>query len=124
MASWLKGGCSMELDCPIGSAIVTAALEFKNMPRALEVKALTNFRIQLRYDDGASGIVDLSDIAGQGVFSAWHRPGVFASVRLGAHGELIWNDELDICPDAMYMRLTHKTPEQVFPNLARITSDA
>lgn len=99
-------------------------LEIANMPRAIEVKALSNFRIQLRYDDGASGTVDLSDLAGHGVFEAWQRAGVFASARLGGHGEITWGDEIEVCPDAMYMRLTKKSPDQVFPSLAKVTPNA
>ncbi len=38
--------------------------------RPAEVRALEPFRIWLRYDDGIEGEVDLSDIAGRGMFSA------------------------------------------------------
>src|SRR5258708_13897699 len=41
-----------------------------------------NFRIWLRYDDGTQGEVDLSDVAGQGVFAAWNDADFFNSVRL------------------------------------------
>ena len=41
------------------------------MPKPVEVKALSQYRIWLRYDDGVQGEVDLSDVAGRGVFQAW-----------------------------------------------------
>ena len=41
------------------------------MPKPVQVKALANYRVWLRYDDGAEGTVDLSDLAGRGVFKAW-----------------------------------------------------
>jgi hypothetical protein len=41
------------------------------MPTPVEVKALANYRIWLRYDDGVQGEVDPSDLAGRGVFKAW-----------------------------------------------------
>jgi hypothetical protein len=87
------------------------------IPRPLEVKARKNFRIWLRYDDGTEGEVDLSDMAGQGVFAAWNDVAFFNSVRLGSHGAIEWGENLDICPDAMYLRLTGKSPEEVFPAL-------
>jgi hypothetical protein len=94
------------------------------IPRPLEVKARKNFRIWLRYDDGTQGEVDLSDVAGQGVFAAWNDVAFFNSVRLGSHGAIEWGENLDICPDAMYLRLTGESPEDVFPALKSVHADA
>ena len=52
-----------------------------------------------------------------GVFKAWKDPKCFQDVRLGPYGELSWGEDIDLCPDAVYMRLTGKSPEQVFPGL-------
>ena len=94
------------------------------IPRPAEVQARKNFRIWLRYDDGTQGEVDLSDLAGQGVFAAWNDVAFFNSVRLGSHGAVEWGENLDICPDAMYLRLTGKSPEEVFPALKSVHADA
>ncbi|MBY0494444.1 MAG: DUF2442 domain-containing protein [Cyanobacteria bacterium] len=90
------------------------------IPRPTHVRALPNFRIWLEYDDGSRGEVDLSDLAARGVFEAWTRPGVFESVHLGARGAIEWGAELDLCPDAMYLRLTQKKPEDLFPSLKSV----
>lgn len=79
------------------------------MIRPVSVRALPGHRIWLRYDDGVEGEVDLSDIAGKGVFAAWSDPAVFDAVRLGAHGAIEWPGDLDLCPDAMYLRLTGRS---------------
>ena len=50
--------------------------------------------------------VDLSDLAGRGVFVAWEDPAVFSQVKLGSHGAIEWPGDLDLCPDALYLRLT------------------
>lgn len=84
------------------------------LPRVVFVRALPTWRLELRYDDGASGIVDLADLAGHGVFAAWLRPGGFDGVTLSPHGSISWGDDVEICPDSMYLRLTGKTPDQVF----------
>ena len=94
------------------------------MTRPVEVKALPNFRIWLRYDDGTQGEIDLSDLAGRGVFKAWDDVAVFGAVRLGSHGAIEWGSDLDICPDAMYLRLTGQSPEAYFPSLGSIHADA
>ena len=57
-----------------------AAIGEAGMVRALEVEARDGRRIWLRYSDGSTGEVDLSDVAGRGVFRAWDAPGVFEGV--------------------------------------------
>ena len=84
------------------------------MVRPTEVRAVGLYRIWLRYEDGTEGEIDLSDLAGRGVFAAWDNPGVFAEVRLGSHGAIEWPGDLDLCPDALYLRLTGKRSEEVF----------
>lgn len=84
------------------------------MVRPTEVRAVGRYRIWLRYDDGTEGEVDLSHLAGRGVFAAWDNEGVFAKVRLGSHGAIEWPGDLDLCPDALYLRLTGKRGEEVF----------
>ncbi len=95
-----------------------------DVARPVGVKALPGFRIWLRYDDGTSGEVDLSDLAGRGVFKAWEDRTFFDAVRLGSHGAIEWGGNIDLCPDAMYLRLTGKSPEEVFPTLGSIHVDA
>jgi hypothetical protein len=94
------------------------------MPRLVELKPLKKYRLWLRYDDGAQGEVDLSDLAGRGVFKAWDNESPFETARIGDDGEIAWSDELDLCPDSVYMQLTGKTPEDVFPRLKRVPMDA
>ena len=94
------------------------------VPRPIEVRARADHRLWLRYDDGTEGEVDLSNLVGRGVFQAWKDVSVFEAVRLGPCGEIAWGDDLDLCPDALYMRLTGKRPEQVFPLLGQAEVNA
>ena len=87
------------------------------MKKAVEVKALNGHRIWIRFADGVEGEVDLSHLAGRGVFTAWADRKVFESVHVDRNGAIAWNEELELCPDALYLRLTGKTPEDLFPVL-------
>lgn len=89
-----------------------------------EVSPRENFRLFLRYDDGVSGEVDLSELVGRGVFSAWSNPDVFRQLMLTEMGHPEWPGSIDLCPDALYMQLTGKSPEEVFPSLKHLRAHA
>ena len=77
------------------------------------VRALPNYHLYVEFSDGAKGEVDLSDLAGKGVFEVWNDYGFFEQVRLAQHRAIQWGEEIELCPDALYMRLTGKTPEEL-----------
>lgn len=87
------------------------------MRKIVHVEVLEGYRLTLTFDDGTAGTVDLSGLAGRGVFAYWNDRAVFAEVRIGSSGELIWGDQVDLCPDALYLKVTGKQPEDVFPGL-------
>lgn len=86
-----------------------------NMIRAMEAAPRAGYRIWLRYSDGVSGEVDLSDLAGRGVFAAWSDREFFERVHVSRYGSIAWNDEVELCEDALYLRLTGKSVEEVMP---------
>ena len=87
------------------------------MRKISKVKALQGYRLGLEFDDGVSGTVDLSYLVGKGVFALWRDRPTFEQVRIGSSGELVWGDQIDLCPDALYLKVTGKKPEDVFPAL-------
>jgi hypothetical protein len=87
------------------------------MFKPMQVKALPSYRIWVKYADGVEGEVDLSHLVGKGVFALWNDYVAFEKVHVGEGGAIAWSDELDICPDNVYMAITGKTPEEIFPNL-------
>lgn len=89
------------------------------MRRVKEVVVLGEYRLQLTFDDGVRGTVDLSALVGRGVFSLWRDPAAFQRVQIGTSGELVWDDQADLCPDALYLKATGKRPEDIFPALRR-----
>lgn len=87
------------------------------MKHVVNVAPLSGYRVEVAFDDGVHGVADLSDIAGKGVFVAWSDRAVFESVRVGDSGELIWDGGLDLCPDSLYLKVTGKRADELFPNL-------
>ena len=83
------------------------------MLRPVAVEAREGRRIWLRYSDGAAGEVDLSDMTGKGVFKAWDKPGCFEQVHITPHRAIAWSDDLELCPEALYMELTGKTWDEL-----------
>jgi hypothetical protein len=94
------------------------------MTRIVAFEVLDNYRVRLRFDDGVEGTVDLSRLVGQGVFAAWRDYAFFRQAFLAGQGALTWPGELDLCPDALYLEVTGKRPEDLFPNLKTLTAHA
>ena len=78
------------------------------------VEARPDFHIYLEFSDGTKGEVDLSDLASSEVFGKWKNPEFFRSVR-----EIKWDEEIELCADSLYLKLTGKSPAQLFPKLRR-----
>jgi hypothetical protein len=87
------------------------------MFKPIQVKALPNYRLCVKYADGVEGELDLKHLVGKGVFVLWNDPAAFEKVYIGSDGQIAWSDTIDICPDAAYIKITGQTPEEVFPNL-------
>lgn len=77
-----------------------------------ELRAGPGFRLWVRFEDGVEGQVDLSTLKGRGVFAIWNTPGVFESARIGSTGEVAWGDDVDLCADALYIRVTGRQPAE------------
>ncbi len=87
------------------------------MRKITMVKVLQGYRLELTFDNGVSGTVDLSDLVGKGVFVLWRDRHAFEQVQIGSIGELVWGNQVDLCPDSLYLKTTGKKPEDVFPAL-------
>jgi len=80
-----------------------------------------------RHDRAANALRLLGVVpprSGRGVFKAWDDVTSFEGVRIAPHGTVTWGDDLELCPDAMYLRLTGKKAGDVFERLNRAEVDA
>ncbi len=94
------------------------------MRKVTQVKVVKNYLLELTFDDGRRGTVDLGGLVGKGVFALWLDRKAFEEVRIGPSGELAWGDQIDLCPDALYLKVTGKKVEEVFPVARRDAAHA
>ena len=73
---------------------------------------------------GGVGLIFGTRHKGKGVFALWDDYDAFHQVRIGPTGELAWGDQIDLCPDALYLKVTGRRPEDVFPGLKQERVDA
>lgn len=87
------------------------------VPKILEARPLDAYKIWLKFDDDIIGEVDLSHLAGKGVFTLWDNYENFGKFSIENGRSLAWSDEIDIDADSLYLKLTGKKPEELFPAL-------
>lgn len=73
----------------------------------IDVNPRANFRLWVRFEDGIEGEVDLSDLAGRGVFKRWtDDPSEFDQVSVDPEsGTAVWPGGLDVAPDRLYQEV-------------------
>jgi len=88
-----------------------------SFPKLLKATPLPGFSLALFFADGVAGKIDLSAWVGKGMFSEWKtNPDSFREVRIDAGGKLVWTADLEMDPDAFYLKLINKTFEQYAGN--------
>jgi hypothetical protein len=82
------------------------------------------YRLELEFDDGVCGTVDLVETMPKRVFTLWCDYRSFEQVQIGSSAELIRGDLVDLCSEPLYLKVTGKKPEEVFPALRQETAHA
>ena len=67
-----------------------------------------DYRIEVTFDDGTSGVVDFSEYAGRGgVFEPFRDLDFFRKFEINEElGVLTWAGDLDIAPETLYAKAT------------------
>jgi hypothetical protein len=76
------------------------------MNRIVRATAGRGYTLQLVFDDGSSGVVDLSARLFGPVFDPLRDPLVFAMVRVDEYGAVCWPNGADLAPDAVYRTIS------------------
>ncbi len=80
--------------------------------KAIEVKALGGYRINVVFDDGISGVIDLNDLIQKGIFQKLKDEHAFQNVYTDGSA-IAWSEELEIDADNIYAELLQKEPSQI-----------
>jgi hypothetical protein len=88
-------------------------------PRVKHVRHVGEYRIELGFADGTTGVLDLKErVTGRGgVFTPLEDIAFFRQVKVDAEaGTIVWPNQVDFCPDVLYSLVTGKpipVPEPV-----------
>ena len=96
-----------------------------NMVKLIEIKPMDYGTIWLRYSDGMEGIADLSDIVGKGVFEVLENREKFDAAYISENGgALAWGEDLELCADALYLKISGKKVDEIMPKARNLAMDA
>jgi len=86
------------------------------MIRIAQAVATEGLKLKLTFENGVSGTVDFSELAKSTLFAPLTNYEFFKSVSIVRDGRaLAWGEELEICADSLFLRITGKKPEDIFP---------
>ena len=88
----------------------------KIIPFLKEAVALPDYKLLVSFEDGVSGIIDLNNWKGKGVFEYWNDEENFKVFTITPDKKLMWNEDIDMDPDAFYLKLTGKSFESYAGN--------
>ncbi len=76
----------------------------------IEVKALENYRLHVKFADGTEGKVDLTEYRGKGIFSLWDENDFFSRVYIDKEtGAIAWSNELEMDSNNIYLKIIGKS---------------
>jgi hypothetical protein len=80
--------------------------------KAVHVNVLPDYRLQVTFDDGVSGVVDLKDFIGNGIFAELKNTALFDKAYTTGYS-VAWSEELEIDVIALYAEILNKKPEDI-----------
>ncbi len=84
------------------------AMDFAaHLRRITDVTVVSEHRLQVAFDDGASGEIDASSWDWRGVFEPLRDPAFFAQVTLDEElGTIGWPNGADVAPETLHLWVT------------------
>jgi len=80
--------------------------------KVTDVTVIPEYKLKVTFDDGVSGIIDLKDFIGSGIFSILKDEKLFDKAYAAGYA-IAWNNELEIDAIAIYAEILNKKPEDI-----------
>ncbi len=80
--------------------------------KVVNVKALDGYKIEVVFNDGVTGIVDLNDLVQKGIFRQLKDENAFRNVYTNGLS-IAWSEELEIDAAHIYAQLLNADPAQL-----------
>jgi high-affinity K+ transport system ATPase subunit B len=77
------------------------------------VSSTGDYTIQVEFEDGVQGLVNLADLVKTGIFNVLKDENQFARVHTTGYS-IAWSDDLEIDAATIYAELTGKAPSDYF----------
>jgi hypothetical protein len=71
-------------------------------PRVVNVKVLENYELELLFSNQEVRFFDAKPYLSKGIFAELENKVVFSTAK-SFNGTVVWSNELDLCPDTLYM---------------------
>jgi len=81
--------------------------------KVIKVLAIPEYKIQVTFDDGVSGIIDLKNYIQTGIFTSLNNKETFNKVYSTGYS-VAWSDDLEIDALNIYAEISGKKPEDIF----------
>ena len=87
---------------------MTAFGLYKSFLPVVEAHAISSHEVAVRFADGKTSSIDLSDLIGKGPWKRLSDPGFFKKAH-AAFDTVIWSDDVDIAPEEIWERAHNAT---------------
>jgi hypothetical protein len=67
------------------------------------VTPLENYSLLLEFSNGEKRIADITDLLAKPVYQPLKNKAFFQKVHIVHNYTIAWNDEIDMCPDSLYL---------------------
>ena len=81
-------------------------LSMPTISKVIRVTSLSGYRLQVEFDDGTAGEIEMADRLFGTAFEPLRDPNEFAKVFVDEFGAIAWPSGADLAPDAIHRRLT------------------